>query len=202
MTPRSGNTPRLLTIAVWIAIVLASSCTSGPPTEERASAANLVVQVRFTTMWWSKAQMEGLNPNNPPPKNTEVELTRWEYTDPIGVPHPDTVDAIVSVDNRGTVSSPDLTATIEGEWNIGPLDDKSAAKWDAPTALAKTDRFQIRGGATHTIRVPVDLKAMMDRLERERRWPHALRITVAVDEVGGKPSVARTQVDFAIRRGD
>jgi hypothetical protein len=50
--------------------------------------------------------------------------------------------------------------------------------------------------------VPVDLKAIMDRLEREQRWPHALRVTVTVDEVGGRPAIARAQVEFPIRRGD
>ena len=202
MTPRRRTTQRRLIIRAAAAIVLTASCSSRPPTGERSAAANLAVQVRFTAMWWSKAQMEGLNPNNPPPKSTEVELTRWEYTDPVGVPHPDTVDAVVTVGNRGNAVSPDVTATIEGEWDIGPLDDKTAAKWDKVTVLAKTDRLQIPAGSTHMTRVPIDLKAIMDNLERERRWPHALRITVTLDEVGGKPSVARVQVEFPIRRGD
>jgi hypothetical protein len=202
MTPRARKTHHHVTIAAAAAIILAASCSSRPPTEERPAAANLAVRVRFTAMWWSKAQMEGLNPNNPPPKNTEIELTRWEYTDPVGVPHPDTVDVVMTVENRGNAPSPDVTATIEGEWNVGPLDDKAAANWEKATVLAKTDRFRVPAGSTHTSRVPVDLKAIMDKLERDKRWPHALRITVTVDEVGGKPSIARAQVEFPIRRGD
>ena len=201
MTSWRATMPLRASIAAAAAILFGASC-SRPPAEERATAADLAAHVRFTAMWWSEAQMEGLNPNNPPPKNTEVVLTRWEYTDPVGVPHPDTVDAVVTVENRGKFPSPDVTATVESEWNIGPLDDKSAAKWDKAVVLTKTDRFQIPAASTHTTRVPVDLKAVMDRLEREQRWPHALRITVTVDEVGGKPAIARAQVEFPIRRGD
>jgi hypothetical protein len=201
VTPRVGN-PHLRLTIIWAAIVLTSSCSSGQAVREGASAANLAVQVRFATMWWSKAQMEGFNPNDPPPKNTEVELTRWEYTDPVGVPHPDTIDAVVSVGNRGAAPSAAVTATIEAEWNIGPLDDKSAAKWEDAIALAKTEKFQVPAGSTHTIRVPIDLKAIMDKLEREGRWPHVLRITVNVDEVGGERAITRTRVEFPIRRGD
>ena len=202
MRPTFRNIRLCFTTSAIVAIQLAAGCSSPPPVQGDASAANLVVNVSFTAKWWSNAQMEGLNPNNPPPKDTEVRLTRWEYTDPIGVPHPDTVDALVTINNRAEVGSNEVTATVEGEWNIGPLDDKSAATWDKRTVLAKTDRFQVPATSTHTIRVPVDLKAIMDDLERARRWPHALRITVTVDEVGGAPSIARAQVEFPILRGD
>jgi hypothetical protein len=201
MTARRGATGLGAAIAA-AAMVLAASCSSRPPADERSPAADLAVQVRFTAKWWSEAQMDGLNPNNPPPKTTEVELKRWEYTDPVGVPHPDSIEAVVTVENRAEAPSGDLMATVTGEWNIGPLDDRSAAQWDQPTVLVKTDRFRIPARSTHTTRVPVDLKTIMDRLEREHRWPHALRLTVTVDEVGGKPAVARAQVEFPIRRGD
>src|SRR6266568_1294352 len=46
----------------------------------------------FEAIWWSPQQMENLDPSNPPPKNTRVTLSNWEYSGPVGGPHPDTVD--------------------------------------------------------------------------------------------------------------
>jgi hypothetical protein len=202
MTPHRGATCLLVAIAAAATMVLTASCSSRPAADEASTPADLGVRVRFTAMWWSEAQMDGLNPNNPPPKNTEVELTRWEYTDPVGVPHPDSVDAVVTVENKGKAQSGDLIATIAREWQIGPLDDKSAATWQESTVLLKTDRFRIPAGSTHTARVPIDLKTVMDQLAREKRWPHALRVSVSVDDANGRPLVTRTQVEFPIRRGD
>src|SRR5206468_6445886 len=94
------------------------ACAQRPATQD-GETASLAVQVRFTSMWWSDTQMEGLNPNNPPPKNTEVELSRWEYTDPIAVPHPDVVNAVITLVNRGKQPIADLVVVTEGEWKIG-----------------------------------------------------------------------------------
>ena len=122
--------------------------------------------------------MESLNPNNPPPKNTEVELNHWEYTDPIGVPHPDVVYTIVTVENRGTQSVANLVVITEGEWKVGSLENESSAEWQAAVVLEKSEeRFEMPPGSQHTTRMPVNLKQVMDTLEREHRWPYVLRVT-------------------------
>jgi len=147
--------------------------------------------------------MEGLNPNNPPPKNTEVELSRWEYTDPIGVPHPDVVNAVITLVNHGKQSIADLGVVTEGEWKIGPLDDESRARWEGVVTLAKTEeRFQVPPESNHTIRTSVDLKQMMNALEAKSQWPYMLRVTVTVQQAAAKQSLARTQVEFPIRPGN
>ena len=190
-----------LAAVVASAILAAGSCSSAPETQKPA-ATNLVVQVRFTAMWWSKAQMEGLNPNNPPPKNTEVELARWEYTDPVGVPHPDVADVLITIENRGTTPVLDLMVTTQGTWKVGPLEDESSAKWGEAIVLGKADRVQIPAVSTQTMRVPVNLKQMMDSLEPQDQWPFVLRVNVSVEQLGGEESLARTQIDLPIRPGN
>jgi hypothetical protein len=199
------TTPRDLTrgvIAAAAAVWLTSACAPRPATQE-TEVVSLAVKVRFTAMWWSDAQMERLNPNNPPPKDTEVELNHWEYTDPIGVPHPDAVYAVVTVENHGKHSVGNLVVITEGEWKVGALENASSAEWQAAVVLGKSEeRFEVQPGSQHTTRLPVNLKQMMDALEREHRWPYVLRVTARVDQAAGQQSLARTQVDFPIRPGN
>lgn len=183
------------------ALALTGGCASEPPAQGPA-APSIAVQVRFTSLWWSKAQMEGLNPNAPPPKNTEVELTRWEYTDPIGVPHPDVVNAVVTLENRGTQRVADLIVKTDGDWKTGPRATEASASWGEGVVLAKTDHVEVPAGSTHSIRVPIDVKRMMDTLERQKKWPYALRVSVSVEQPGAKEPLARAQVEFPIRPGD
>ena len=68
-------------------------------------AQELEAEAEFRTLWWSKEQMVNFNPNRPPPKATEVVIDRWEYSDPVGVPHPDEVAAQITVRNKGPKSS-------------------------------------------------------------------------------------------------
>jgi hypothetical protein len=188
-------------IAAALSILAAASCASS--TETGATVANdLAVQVRFTTKWWSATQMEGLDPNNPPPKNTEVELARWEYSDPVGVPHPDVVDVLVTVENRNTVPVSALAVTAQGEWKIGPIGNESSANWGEPVVLRKADGVQVAGKSTQVIRMPVNLKQMMDSLEGKNEWPYMLRVGVTVSQTGRTESLASTQIDFPIRPGD
>ena len=60
-----------------------------------ATPSNLDVQAHFECLWWSEREMEGINPDRPPPKTTRLRIAKWEYSDPIGVPHPDEVILVV-----------------------------------------------------------------------------------------------------------
>src|ERR1035438_1215330 len=91
-------------VTCGLAILLC--CLVGTTAHSQESASQpakpeLAVEVSFSCLWWSEAQMEGLNPNAPPPKETETKLTKWEYSDPIGVPHPDVFDIAVALNNKG-----------------------------------------------------------------------------------------------------
>jgi hypothetical protein len=165
-------------------------------------ASGLEAGVSFVCKWWSEAQMEGLNPNAPPPKNTEVKLTKWEYTDPIGTPHPDVVDAVVALKNIGTQPMSGLDVEIAGQWRVGPLQSAARAVWGTRAVLRNISGVTVRPGATESLRVPVDLKAKMDPLFKQGRWPHSLRITVTVRQPGAAAPLVRTQADLPIKPGD
>ncbi len=70
--------------------------------------------IHFECLWWSLAQQEHFNPNAPPTKSTLVRLTKWEYSDPVGVPHPDTVDGVIQYKTQ-----PSQSPRAELEWH-GP----------------------------------------------------------------------------------
>src|SRR5215510_14883647 len=115
----------------------------------------------FKALWWSQAQMENLNPNSPPPKTQVVELERWEYTDPIGVPHPDTADVVLTL-STGT-GSPAVQVTVQtiGRWKVGPQSDREKAVWDPMSFMDATQSLTLQGGETRQVRTPVDLAKKM-----------------------------------------
>jgi hypothetical protein len=61
------------------------------------NGSSVVLDVHYECLWWSPAQMVGLDPNHPPAKTTATSIARWEYSDPVGVPHPDVVDLVARV---------------------------------------------------------------------------------------------------------
>ena len=84
-----------------LALLVAGPSASAAPPERVA------VAIGFECLWWSSDQMAGLDPNHPPPKTTRVRLDKWEYSDPVGVPHPDTIDVTIDVANgAATVQEP------------------------------------------------------------------------------------------------
>lgn len=79
------------------AVILAFLCIIVSPTVAQAE-----ISAHFECKWWSEDQMENLDPDHPPSKDTTVRLQKWEYSDPIGVPHPDTVSLIVEIPTEQT----------------------------------------------------------------------------------------------------
>ena len=162
----------------------------------------LHADLTFVCNWWSEAQMNGLNPNAPPPKNTEVTITKWEYSDPIGVPHPDVIEIVLALQNDGSQPMSGLEIELTGQWRIGPLRTAARAAWTERAALKKFQDVSVGPASTQKLRVPVDLKAKMDPLYKRGRWPHTLRITAVVRQPGAAAPVARAQADLPIRPGD
>lgn len=160
-------------------------------------AQNGVVSARmeFACLWWSEAQMEGLNPNAPPPKTTEVRITHWEYSDPVGVPHPDTVDAVLALKGAGGEPLAGMEVEFTTQWKIGRYGKPGTAVWGPVTPARKM------AGASE-VRLPVNLKAMMDTLDKLDKWPFALRVTAVVKRSGAAAAVARVRGEFPIRQGD
>jgi hypothetical protein len=71
--------------------------------------------------------MNGMDPNNPPPKQTHIVLKRWEYSDPIGVPHPDSVDLAIEVRNGDGTALDGAVVDVEAQWLEGPQRRKAGS---------------------------------------------------------------------------
>lgn len=154
-------------------------------------AAPPVLRVSFRCLWWSPEQMVGLNPDKPPPKNTEVTIRQWAYTDPVSVPHPDTADIVIETDD---VFPKGARARLRVRWKEGPIDREPLARWTPFVALATRPMAA-------SIRVPLEIARRQAALEPRRRWPFAAEIEIAVRDAAGKLLASRTAV-LPIKPGD
>ena len=102
------------------------------------------------------------------PKTRRFGLTKWEYSDPIGVPHPDVVDVAVTLKNNGTETVSNLEVEVARQWRTGPLSDAERATWADRTVLKKFQGITVAPAAIQTLRVPIDLKAMMNTLWKQQ----------------------------------
>jgi hypothetical protein len=171
-------------------------------TASRSAKSELAAEVSFSCLWWSEAQMEGLNPNSPPPKATETKLTKWEYSDPIGVPHPDTVDIAVALNNKGKETLSSLEVEIAAQWLTGPLGATASGGWSERIVLKRFQGINLEPGGTQTLRVPIDLKNKMDALEKQKKWPYSLRASAEVRQPGTGAALAQARADLPIKQGD
>jgi hypothetical protein len=183
---------------IWVQLFYSSAvrAQSNP-----ASKAGLKAAVTFRCLWWSENQMDGLNPNSPPPKTTEVVLKKWEYSDPIGVPHPDVVDVVVELGNDTDKELNGLTATISTRWLIGPQTNKAKAKWGKAASVKRLSAFNLAPKAKQMFQIPINLAEQMKRLERTRAWPWRLQALITVATTAGK-ILLRTQAALPISPGD
>lgn len=175
------------------------ACSTSP--RQPPAAPQLRTAIEFKCLWWSSAEMVGINPNAPPPKTTETRIAKWEYSDPVGVPHPDTVDIVIALDNSGAPLR-ELEVAATGQWRTGPLHNESGAGWSEPFAFQTFNGVSVVAPETKTLRIPVDLKARMDSLERQGAWPYALRVSVSVRVRGTGNPVAQATAELPIRPGD
>ena len=144
--------------------------------------------------------MNGMDPNNPPPKQTRIVLKRWEYSDPIGVPHPDSVELAIDVKNGGGTALDGAVVEVEAQWLDGPQRRKAASVWTARSPVGKLLSVSVASDGQQGLTVPIDLAAKMKALEPSRRWPWALRTFITVRR-GGK-LIGSTQLELPITPGD
>jgi hypothetical protein len=160
----------------------------------------VAVKASFRCMWWSEQQMNGLDPDNPPEKETETELRKWEYSDPVGVPHPDVVEVSLEMTNMGARKA--VLVGTSARWRIGPMEESRDAVWSAWTPLGKTEPGVLNFGEGRKVRVPVDLAAKMQALAPLGRWPFALEVRYNVRESGSMRLLGTGTVVLPIHPGD
>lgn len=184
-----------LTLAIESCIAISCAQTAAPTKPPQIS-----VSSQFECLWWNERQMEGMDPNNPPPKETRVELKRWEYTDPVGVPHPDTADVTVKVRNDSDRAIPDILVTVAIQWSEGAVRSKASAKWGGKVPLEDLSPFPLAPGESRIVRVPVNIAAKIASLSSANQWPWSLRAAVEVRASGMKLGTA--QAELPIIPGD
>jgi hypothetical protein len=146
--------------------------------------------------------MERVDPNSPPPKTTEVTIHKWEYTDPVGVPHPDSVDVVVELKNAGAASVTGVVAEIAGQWRIGPMKSRAKAVWSGLKPLQTWQSLTLTPGKPTVLRVPVDLATHISELEKKGSWPWVFRALLTIRAVGVDKPLLTREVDLPIRPGD
>lgn len=151
--------------------------------------AQVTADLSFRCLWWSEAQMNGLNPNNPPPKTHEVTIKKWEYSDPIGVPHPDTVDLVAAIRN----APKGATAEVLVRWKQGPIERANRAVWGAWQPLRTAP-------AAAEVRYKIDLKGKTESPQYRARWPFAMEARLIVRS-GGKQLLIKS-ISLPIQPGD
>ena len=139
--------------------------------------------------------MANFDPNHPPEKEARVTLKSWEYTDPIGVPHPDFVELVVEVRNESGVPIKSVIPQGKLQWLEGDQSRRTRPAWTVPSPLSVGQPFELAAGERKTIRVAIDLASKMQALETSHRWPWAARVSFSGL---GQP----LQVELPIRPGD
>jgi hypothetical protein len=183
------------------ALVVSVICPAQVP--EATPHYPIQTDLSFSCLWWSEDQQVGLSLNSPPPKTTEVKITEWQYSDPVSTPHPDQVDLIVSLANKDAQDLTNLEVEVSGEWKIGAFHRRSKdAVWRRPNVLKEFHEINLEKSGKQTLRIPVDLKSMMDELDKTHQWPFAFRSTVSVRRHGSPELLSKASVTFPIIPGD
>jgi len=166
------------------------------PAQPRADspAGTLATSATFECLWWSEAQMDGLDPNHPPPKQTRVTIKKWEYSDPVGVPNPDVVDLVVKIKNTSTETAAQVAPAVQIQWLEGPQSKKQSAAWSALAALPAQEAVSIPSHESKTFRYPIDVAGRMSQLAKQHGWPWSLRAVVTTTTAGGTVGSARFEL--------
>ncbi|HTD54587.1 MAG TPA: hypothetical protein VK670_04350 [Silvibacterium sp.] len=178
-----------------------AACFAQPAGKD--APARVSAGIEFRCLWWSEAQMEGLNPNAPPPKTTDVQIKKWEYSDPVGVPHPDVVDIVVNLKNNTAQTLSGLEVDVSGQWMTGLMSKRAEATWADPIILKTVHDVSLAPGSTENFRVPVDLRTKMTTLEQVQKWPYTVRAIVKVNAPGsGRAALVIVKAELPITPGD
>jgi hypothetical protein len=189
-------------ITVWLGIVLLLAMPHFPRAQSPVAATPKISSaISFRCLWWSDEQKNGLNPNSPPPKTTEIIIDKWEYSDPIEVPHPDVVDIVVDLRNDSDEPAQNLTVNFSVRWQVGPLKNKSRAVWGRAFRLKRLSIPQLDAQSGQTLRVPVNIEEKMKRLFAKGSWPWILRARVTISGASGR-ILHRVESDLPIIPGD
>lgn len=171
--------------------------------QQPAAPPKLSAKIEFRCLWWSAEQKRNFNPNQPPPKTTEVVIDRWEYTDPVGVPHPDTVTLHASVRNNSDKPAGPVRMKAEIRWKTGPQLKPAAAQWEPGTIfLASLETAPIAPGEQVAMQAPVAIQSKMNSLDKRDWWTHEMEVILTGTDLRTGRTLFREVRPFRIQPGD
>ena len=155
--PRCDIAAAIAALSTIAAIVSGISCA---PRQTRP----LSVSAKFDCLWWSEDEMQRLDPNSPPPMTARVELKRWESSDPVGTPHPETIDLAVDIRNDSSNPTLDLAPSASIQWLRGPIADRNSARWEPLELFPGQPLVRIAPGESRTVRIHIAVAKKMAAL--------------------------------------
>jgi hypothetical protein len=120
------------------------------------AAAPIAIEAHYECFWWAPEQMVDFDPSHPPPKTTRIRLDHWEYSDPVGVPHPDTVILVVTL---RSATSRDLALSVRTRFLTGA--------WTKSTT-ASSQKISLAAGVAQTLEIPIPVALMINQHDATR----------------------------------
>ncbi len=192
--------------ATAFALLLLTAACSAPripdePPEPVATEFSATLTAEYKAMWWSEDQMDGLNPDEPPPKELEITLSKWDSSDPIGTPNPDTVDLLVTIKNDSPIAATGLLLEANMRLSVGSLDgNREKSSWGNAKALPPK-KFDLAANTQVEQRFKnINLKNMWMPLFEQRRWPFEMETTLTLKD--GDKEVGLVTAHMELMPGD
>lgn len=140
----------------------------------------LSINTVFHASWWSPVQMENMDLDNPPTKNTDVIIDKWEYSDPVGVPHPDAVELAIELTTTDAGIDKVYVVAIQ-RWKIGSITKQASAQWTKNINLNIANPVKlVPGRTTKTLIKNIDLKKIQEESFKKRQWPWLMEIQLMI----------------------
>jgi hypothetical protein len=186
-----------LTILTILLLVRCGRTTPAPP-------ATPALEVSFHGVWYSQAEMHRIGQGEKNVKPTEtLELKTWEYTDPVGTPHPDIVQVVVRVTNPAAGAARDAYLTLQEQWKIGGAKGEDTASWGEPLPMRRfAEDARLTPGGTSTFSVPIAVGDLVRKLGSHDKYPWRLRVSIQLRDPGSKEPLAATQAELPIIPGE
>jgi hypothetical protein len=193
---------KLSSILTALAVVLCIGCQRQQPSVSEEATPS--VAVSFRGLWFSEDEMRRLGQGETAVSPTQdVELEAWEFTDPIGTPHPDVVNVIVRITSPSDAPPRDVRIGVREQWKTGSAEGESTAAWGDPLPERQLDgTSRLASGAITEVRLPVAVGNMVRTLGSKDRYPWRLRVLVELRDASSSRSLVTADKELPIIPGD
>jgi hypothetical protein len=170
------------------------------PSPEKNDVQAMVKSVELYAWWWSSEQLKvGFDERNPPPKKTYIKLDQWEDTIKPGIPHPERVDVVCQIENKGNTPL-NVVVLATGDWIVAPqwqYSDKNIDKitdevaWTEETQIGREVIQNLAPGETREVKIKdfnlgKAIRYYYDDSESNPLWPWKFRVHVYIEKSGGE----------------